>query len=424
MRRLLHSGKLDDLLFRLSGDKTGLSPDRERLLRMLDRFAAKFGGDREIAIFSASCRTELGVNHTDHQRGHVLAASVNLDILAVVAKRTDRTIRVQSEGHPLDVISLDELLPIPEDQELHAGELVRGVVARYGELGYPLATGFDAYTTSRVMKGSGLSSSAAFEVLIGTICNALYADYAFDAVKLAEIGQYAENVFYRKPCGLMDQMASSVGGVVAIDFANPAKPSVKPIAFDFSNTGYALCIVDTGGSHASLTEEYAAIPREMRAVASYFGKEVLFEITEEQVMGAIPALRAACGDRAVLRALHFFREDGRAQGESDALERNDFSSFLQLVQSSGQSSYCLLQNVYPSSMPQHQPVSIALAVGSTILGGRGAIRVHGGGFGSTIQAFVPTVLLSQFCSKMEAALGRRCCHVLRIRPVGGQTVLI
>lgn len=423
-RRLLLAGELDEKLLTLCGSEAQLPAYRERVLDMMDIFAAKFGADREIAIFSAPGRTELGGNHTDHQRGHVLAASVNLDILAVVAKRTDRMIQVQSEGYPLDVISLDELKPIPEDQEPHAAELIRGVVARFGQLGFPLSAGFDAYTTSQVLKGSGLSSSAAFEVLIGNICNTLYAGGKFDSITLAEIGQYAENVYYRKPCGLMDQMASSVGGVVAIDFANAAKPVVKSVPFDFSSTGYVLCIVDTGGNHADLTAEYASIPKEMCAVAAYFGKEVLSEVTEDQVIVSIQDLRKTCGDRAVLRALHFFREDLRAQSETDALARGDFESFLQLVQTSGQSSYCLLQNVYPSSMPQQQPVSIALAVGSSILGGRGAIRVHGGGFGGTIQAFVPIVLLSKFCDEMEAALGKGCCHVLQIRAAGGQTVLI
>ena len=250
----------------------------------------------------------------------MLAASINLDVIAVVARRTDRTICVKSEGFPADVISLDELEPVT-DQKPTAAELIRGAAAWFQQYGCPLDTGFDAYTTSQVMPGSGLSSSAAFEVLLGNICNALYADNRFTPVELAQMGQYAENVYFHKPCGLMDQMASSVGGAVAIDFANPVKPVVHPVKFDFSSTGYALCIVDTGGNHADLTEEYAAIPREMGAVAKYFGKDVLSEVKSEQVLRSIPELRKACGDRAVLRAMHFYREDGRAQGESDALER-------------------------------------------------------------------------------------------------------
>lgn len=422
-RQMLQARVLDDTISKLCGGADQIEAYRKRLLHAIDAFAAQFGTDRKIALFSAPGRTELGGNHTDHQRGHVLAASVNLDIIAVAAYREDNVIQVQSEGFPMDVISLDELEP-QTDKKPDAAELIRGVAARFKELGSPLTKGFDAYTTSQVMKGSGLSSSAAFEVLIGNICNALYAENRFSAVELAQIGQYAENVYFQKPCGLMDQMASSVGGAVAIDLFEEHAPVVEPVSFDFSKTGYALCIVDTGGNHADLTAEYAAIPAEMRSVAAYFGKEVLSEVPANEVLRAIPELRKACGDRAVLRAIHYYREDRRAQGESDALERGDFEAFLHLVQNSGQSSYCLLQNVYPSSVPEDQPVSIALAVGSAVLGGRGAIRVHGGGFGGTIQAFVPTVLLAQFREGMEQALGAGCCHVLQIRPVGGTTILI
>lgn len=389
-RRLLSSEAFTETAVLLSGGTDLAEAYRTRLLRAIDTFTQHFGSDREIAV---------------------------------VARRTDRTICVKSEGFPADVISLDELEPVT-DQKPTAAELIRGAAAWFQQYGCPLDTGFDAYTTSQVMPGSGLSSSAAFEVLLGNICNALYADNRFTPVELAQMGQYAENVYFHKPCGLMDQMASSVGGAVAIDFANPVKPVVHPVKFDFSSTGYALCIVDTGGNHADLTEEYAAIPREMGAVAKYFGKDVLSEVKSEQVLRSIPELRKACGDRAVLRAMHFYREDGRAQGESDALERGDFEAFLHLVQNSGESSYCLLQNVYPSSVPAEQPVSIAIAVGSAVLGGRGAIRVHGGGFGGTVQAFVPSVLLTQFRDGMEAVLGEGCCHVLQIRPIGGMTILI
>ncbi len=423
VRRALRTGALDATLLPLCGGTERLTAYKDRIFRALDAFASRFGTDREIAIFSAPGRTEIGGNHTDHQRGHVLAASVNLDIIAVAAKRTDSIIQVQSKGHPLGVISLDELDPIPQTQEPHADELIRGIVARFKQLGHPLSSGFDAYTISDVMKGSGLSSSAAFEILIATICNAFYADHVFNAVDLAKIGQYAENVYYRKPCGLMDQMASSVGGVVSIDFQNAAAPVVKSISYDFTQSGYALCIVDTGGSHADLTDEYAAIPAEMCSVAKFFNKDVLSELTEEQLMQNIPKIRKACGDRAVLRAMHFFREDRRAQSESDALERGDFDAFLQLVNSSGKSSYCMLQNVSPATTPQQQPAAIALAIGAAVLGGKGAIRIHGGGFGGTIQAFVPTILCKQFCQVMEHALGENCCHILQIRQLGGQTII-
>lgn len=422
-RRLLRSDAFTETAALLGGGAELAEAYRARLLDAIDRFGELFGDHREIAIFSAPGRTELGGNHTDHQRGHVLAASVNLDVIAVVAKREDSIVQVQSEGFPADEISLEDLKPVT-DKKPTSAELIRGAVSWFQQYGCSVHTGFDAYTTSQVMPGSGLSSSAAFEVLLGNICNALYADGRFTPIELAQMGQYAENVYFKKPCGLMDQMASSVGGAVAIDFANPIKPVVHPVNFDFTKTGYVLCIVDTGGNHADLTAEYAAIPAEMQSVAKYFGKDVLSEVPAEQVLRSIPELRKACGDRAVLRAMHFYREDGRAQGESDALERGDFEAFLHLVQNSGQSSYCLLQNVYPSSAPDDQPISIALAVGSAVLGGRGAIRVHGGGFGGTIQAFVPAVLLSQFQDGMEAVLGEGCCHVLQIRPVGGMTILI
>ncbi len=422
VRQILCSGTLDGFLGALSGGSDLVDAYRQRLLAAIDSFEHLFGSEREIALFSAPGRTELGGNHTDHQRGHVLAASVNLDVIAVVAKREDPTIQVQSEGFPLDVISLEELEPQMQKKP-KAAELIRGVVARFRQLGCAIETGFDAYTTSDVMQGSGLSSSAAFEVLLGNICNALYAEHKFSDVELAQIGQYAENVYFQKPCGLMDQMASSVGGVVSIDFSKVLEPEVHPVSFDFSQTGYTLCIVDTGGSHADLTGEYAAIPEEMGAVAAYFGKDVLSEVPAEKVLRNIPDLRQACGDRAVLRAIHYYREDRRAQGESDALERGDFETFLHLMENSGQSSYCLLQNVYPITEPENQPASIALAIGSAVLGGRGAIRIHGGGFGGTIQAFLPTVLYLSFQEAMEEVLGEGCCHKLRIRSVGGATII-
>ena len=402
-KKLLTSGALDEKLEALCASKDAeiLAAYRERLMQALDAFAAQFGTEREVALFSAAGRTELGGNHTDHQRGHVLAASVNLDIIAVAAMRDDDLVQVKSKGFPMDIISLEELAP-QTDKKPDSAELVRGVAARFRQLGYSVKRGFDAYTESQVMQGSGLSSSAAFEVLLGNICNTFYAENQCSAEEIAEIGQFAE---------------------VAIDFADAAAPQVEPVSFDFSTSGYALCIVDTGGNHADLTAEYAAIPEEMRAVAKYFGAQVLSEVSANQVMQAIPALRKACGDRAVLRAIHFYREDRRAQGECDALERGDFEAFLRLVQNSGESSYCLLQNVYPCSAPQEQPISIALAVGTALLGGRGAIRVHGGGFGGTIQAFVPDVLLTCFQEGMEAALGKGCCHILRIRPVGGTVIL-
>lgn len=424
VRQQVADGELDEKLIPLlCGDNTKLDAYRTRLLHAIDAFADKFGEDREIALFSAPGRTELGGNHTDHQRGHVLAGAINLDMIAVVARRQDTLIQVQSKGYPLHVISLDKLQPIPEWQMPHAEDLVRGIAARLVEFGASIPTGFDAYTTSDVIKGSGLSSSAAYEILIGTIFNALYCDNKWSSVQLAEIGQYAENVYYRKPCGLMDQMASSVGGAVAIDFYDKDNPDVHPIDFDFSKTDYALCIVDTGGNHADLTDEYAAIPKEMKQIASYFGKDVLSQVPEEEMKQSIPALRKAYGDRAVLRAMHFYQEDRRAVAEATALEADDFGTFLRLVNASGLSSYCLLQNVYAASNPAQQPAAIALAVGQETLAGRGALRIHGGGFGGTIQAFVPKDILPWFVDRMNQVLGSHHCREIQIRPVGGYIIL-
>ena len=422
-KRALNAGKLDEKLKQLYGsDAAVMAHQKKRYTEALEEFAKLYPERKQVSIFSAPGRTEVGGNHTDHQHGCVLAAAVNLDVIAVVGFHSEKIIRLKSTGYAEIRVRLSDLSK--KDAEVGTSTaLIRGMAAKFAEMGAKLS-GWDAYSTSDVLSGSGLSSSAAFEVLIGRILNGLFADNVISDIEIAQIGQYAENVYYGKPSGLMDQMASSVGGAVAIDFANPVKPVVHPVKFDFSSTGYALCIVDTGGNHADLTEEYAAIPREMGAVAKYFGKDVLSEVKSEQVLRSIPELRKACGDRAVLRAMHFYREDGRAQGESDALERGDFEAFLHLVQNSGESSYCLLQNVYPSSVPAEQPVSIAIAVGSAVLGGRGAIRVHGGGFGGTVQAFVPSVLLTQFRDGMEAVLGEGCCHVLQIRPIGGMTILI
>lgn len=419
----IKSEEITETLSVLSGGIDKVPAYRQRLLDAVDGFVQKFGSDREIAIFSVPGRTELGGNHTDHQRGHVLAASVNLDMIAVVAWRTDETVCVQTAGMEEDVVQLSELEPM-SDKIPTAAELIRGVLARFRQYGCSLQTGFDAYTVSDVTRGAGLSSSAAFEVLIGMIGNALYAENRFHPVELAQFGQYAENVYFQKPCGLMDQIACAVGGVVEIDFHDPTAPVVHTVPFDFSKTGYLLCIVEVGDSHADLTEAYAAIPAEMGKVAAYFGKEVLSEVSASAFYQEIPALRKACGDRAVLRAMHFFREDVRAIGEADALKRGDFEAFLHLVQNSGRSSDTMLQNIYPASAPAHQPISIALAVGGAALGGRGAIRVHGGGFGGTIQAFVPSVLTVEFQEAMEQVFGTGCCHMLQIRPVGGMTLLI
>ena len=379
-------------------------------------FSEAFGGTPQ-RYFSAPGRTEIAGNHTDHQRGQVLAAAVNLDTVAAVRLNETNTIRILSEGYPLCQVCLDELAPVEAEINTTAA-LIRGVAARFVQLGCTLR-GFDAYCRSTVLPGSGLSSSAAYEVLIGTILNHLFYDCKATAPEVAMIGQYAENVFFGKPCGLMDQTASAVGGLVTIDFADAAKPAIRSVDFDFSACGHALCIIDTRASHADLTDEYAAIPQEMNAVAGYFGKEVLTEVEEDDFYAALPALRQQCGDRAVLRGVHEFQENRRVIQQVAALEQGDFSHFLRLVKESGQSSWLYLQNVIPAGYIAHQDVAVALALCEHYLAGAGAYRVHGGGFAGTVQAFVPMDRLDAFCAGIDGALGQGACHILSIRPQGG-----
>ena len=379
-------------------------------------FAAAFGGE-PTCYYSAPGRTEIGGNHTDHQRGRVLAAAVNLDTVAAVRPNGTDTIRILSKGYPLCQVNVTELTPVASEINSTAA-LVRGVAARFTELGCKVG-GFDAYCESTVLAGSGLSSSAAFEVLIGTIINGLFYDSKVSAPEIAQIGQYAENVFFGKPCGLMDQTASAVGNLVTIDFFDKENPVIKPVSFDFAACGHALCIIDSGADHADLTDEYAAIPGEMKAVAAYFGKEVLTQIDERDFYAAIPEIRRVCGDRAVMRAIHFYQENARVPQQVAALERGDFEAFLGLVKQSGYSSYMYLQNVIPAGYKEHQNVAVALALCEHYLCGRGAYRVHGGGFAGTVQAFVPMDLLESFRAGIDAALGEGACHVLSIRPQGG-----
>ena len=379
-------------------------------------FAAAFGGT-PICYYSAPGRTEIGGNHTDHQRGRVLAAAVNLDTVAAVCPNGTDVIRIQSKGYPLCEVKLTELEPIADEINT-TPSLVRGIAARFTELGCNVA-GFDAYCESTVLPGSGLSSSAAFEVLIGTIINDLYFDNKVSAPEVAQIGQYAENVFFGKPCGLMDQTASAVGNLVTIDFFDKDHPVIEPVDFDFASCGHALCIIDTGADHADLTDEYAAIPGEIKAVASYMGKEVLSQIDEAEFYAKIGELRKECGDRAVMRSIHFYQENARVPLQVEALRNNDFDRFLMLVKQSGYSSYMYLQNVIPAGYKAHQEVAIALALSEHYLNGRGAYRVHGGGFAGTIQAFVPYDMLDRFVEGMDAVLGKGACHVLSIRPQGG-----
>ena len=379
-------------------------------------FAAAFGSKPE-RYFSAPGRTEIGGNHTDHQRGRVLAAAVDLDTVAAVRVNGTNKIRIQSQGYPLCEICVSELKPVAEEINTTAA-LIRGVTARFVQLGCQVK-GFDAYCESTVLPGSGLSSSAAYEVLIGTIINSLFFAGKVSQPEIAMIGQYAENVFFGKPCGLMDQTASAVGGLVTIDFADKEHPDIRSVSFDFSTCGHALCIIDSRASHADLTDEYAAIPQELKTVCDHFGKEVLTQIPEEEFYAALPALREKCGDRAVLRGVHEYQENKRVSAQVAALESGDFDTFLGLIKESGFSSWMYLQNVVPAGYKAHQDMAVALALCEKYLRGKGAYRVHGGGFAGTVQAFVPFDLLESFRAGIDAVLGDGACHVLSIRPQGG-----
>ena len=379
-------------------------------------FSAAFGGAPE-RYFSAPGRTEIGGNHTDHQRGRVLAAAVNLHTCAAVRLNGTSTIRILSKGYPVSVVDVTQLTPV-ESEINSTPALIRGVAARFTQLGCKVE-GFDAYCESSVLPGSGLSSSAAYEVLIGTIINHLFFEGKVSQPEIAMIGQYAENVFFGKPCGLMDQMASAVGNLVTIDFFDKENPVVEPVDFDFASCGHALCIIDSGADHADLTDEYAAIPGEIKAVAAYFGKEVLSQIDEKDFYAAIPALRKECGDRAVMRSIHFYQENSRVPQQVAALKAGDFDKFLSLVKQSGYSSYMYLQNVIPAGYKAHQDVAVALGLCEHYLEGKGAYRVHGGGFAGTVQAFVPFEILDRFQTGIDAVLGQGACHVLSIRPQGG-----
>mgnify|MGYP003291271896 FL=1 len=368
-------------------------------------------------VFSAPGRTEIGGNHTDHQHGCVLAAAVDLETVADVCLNGTDKIWIQSEGYPAFSIDINDL-SINESEKNTTVALVRGVVAGFVNRNVQVQ-GFDAKIRSTVLPGSGLSSSAAFEVLIGTIINELFNDGKISAEEIAMIGQYAENVYFGKPCGLMDQMASSVGSLVYIDFEDPKQPKVEKIAFDLAEAGYALCIIDSGADHADLTDEYAAIPMEMKQVCSLFGKDVLREIPEETFLAALPSLRGQVPDRAILRAMHIYRENERVAKQAQALKDKDVATFLDLIKESGNSSWKYLQNITPAGAVKHQEVAVALALCDTYLKGQGAYRVHGGGFAGTVQAFVPLNMLESFKNTIEAVLGENSCHVLNIRQQGG-----
>ena len=387
--------------------------------RLDSGFSTAFGGEAQ-RYFSAPGRTEIGGNHTDHQRGRVLAGAVNLDTVAAVRVSGTNVIRVQSKGYPLCQVDLDNLEPVPAEVN-STPALIRGVAARFAQLGCKVG-GFDAYCESTVLPGSGLSSSAAFEVLIGTIINHLFFDGRVSQAEVAQIGQYAENVFFGKPCGLMDQTASAVGGLVTIDFADKAHPDIRPVHFDFSTTGHALCIIDSRADHADLTDEYAAIPGELKEICDCLGREVTTEIPEEEFYAAIPKLRETCGDRAVMRAMHEYNENRRVPEQVACLEKGDFEGFLSLIRESGFSSWMYLQNVIPAGYVRQQPVAVALGLCEHYLRGKGAYRVHGGGFAGTVQAFVPLEELDRYKTEMEKVFGEGTCHVLSVRSAGGTRV--
>lgn len=417
IKQSILSGAFDEKLSKLYSN---VDAAHQRYIEACDEFGKLFGEDRDVELFSAPGRTEVGGNHTDHQLGCVLAGSVDLDVIAVVARNDNGIVRVKSAGYNMDTVDTAVLEPVESEKE-RAIALIRGVCAGMKEKGYSVG-GFDAYTTSNVLKGSGLSSSAAFEVLIGNIVSYMFNDGSVDAVTIAKVAQYAENKFFGKPCGLMDQMASSVGGFTAIDFADRENPIVEKVDFNLADSKHYLCIVNTGGNHADLTIEYAAVTNELRNISEFFGVDVLRKVDEDSFIAKIAELRLLFGDRAVLRALHFFEENKRAQLEKAALKENDLDRFMQLVKESGRSSYMKLQNVYSTLNVAEQGLSLALAITERVLGDRGALRVHGGGFGGTIQAFVPEDLLDTYKASVENVFGVGSCYVLNIRPIGGTSV--
>ena len=417
LKSALLSGEYDGRLGYIYGE-AAIPRQRERYAAAIDAFASLYGSDREAALYSVAGRSELSGNHTDHNHGCVIAASIDLDIIAVASPNGEDMIRVKSEGFHEDVIDINYFTSPRENPEGHSDELIAGMVAGFRQNGYTVG-GFDAYTTSSVLKGSGISSSAAFEDMIGNILNHIYNEGAIDNVEIAKIAQYAENVFFGKPCGLMDQVACAVGGIVAIDFADPKSPIINKLDVDISGAGYNLCITNTGGNHADLTEDYASVPAEMKSIAAYFGKSVLRDLTEENIVASMPLLRAQYSDRAILRALHFFAENRRVAEQTEALAKGDLDAFFANVIASGRSSYCYLQNVYTTKNVEEQGLSLALCLSERLLSGKKAAwRVHGGGFAGTIQAFVPTADVTAYREAMDAAFGAGACMVLRIRPVG------
>jgi galactokinase len=392
----------------------------KRFLALIAHFQS-FSKAKEAELFTSPGRTEIGGNHTDHNNGRVLAGAVNLDNIAIAAPNNTNLIRIQSEGYPVFEVSLSDLQP-DQNERYTSAALVRGICSRMQELGFKMG-GFDACIDGGVPKGSGLSSSASFEVLIGVIVSDLFNNGRLDPIQNAIIGQYAENNYFGKPCGLMDQTACAMGGLITIDFENPSKPIVKQVNFDFVSTGYALVITDTGGNHADLNDEYASLPIDMKAVAAELGAKVLRQVKLQQILEITPKIREKVGDRAILRAIHFQGDNQRVADQVAALERNDFKSFLNMVVDSGYSSYMYNQNIFPVNNVREQGVSLSLALSELILKGQGAWRVHGGGFAGTIQAFVPKSLLEKYVCALEHVFGKGACRPLLIRKQGAGKII-
>lgn len=413
----LAEGDLDARLKEIYVDEALVPAQKERYCTAVRKYEEIFG-DGDVEIYSTPGRSEVGGNHTDHQHGMVLAASVNLDAIAVVGWNEDHCIRILSEGYDMVTVDLKDLAKKDAEEGTSTG-LIRGMAAGLKEKGFETKKGFNAYVTSNVLIGAGLSSSAAFEVIVGTIISGLFYDMTISPVEIAKVAQYSENVYFGKPCGLMDQMACSVGSLVHIDFADPEAPVVNKVEVDFDSYHYSLCITDTKGSHADLTDDYAQIPAEMKKAAACLGKSLLREVDEAEFFSKIAEVRSAAGDRAVLRAIHFFAENKRAKEEADALSEGRFDDFLKLVKESGNSSFKFLQNVYTNKNVQEQNVSVALAVSESILGGHGVCRVHGGGFAGTIQAFVENSFVEEYRKTLDGVFGEESCHVLKVRPFGG-----
>lgn len=400
-------------------DSKVLETQKQRYINALEKFSKLYPNRDEIEIYSASGRTEIGGNHTDHQHGCVLAAAVNLDVIGIVAFHNEKVIRVKSEGYDAFEVELSDLSV--KKGETGSAAIIRGIASKFSSFGVEVS-GFDMYSTSDVLCGSGISSSAAFETLVGTIIDIHYNEGKAGAVEIAKIGQYAENVYFGKNSGLMDQMVSSVGGLVSIDFNDTEKPLIKNFNFDFDSKGYSICVTDTKGSHANLTGDYVAIRNEMEQVAAFFEKSYLRQVEEKNFYENISKIRKTCSDRAVIRATHFFDDNNRAIQEAKALMNDDLEEFLKLVQESGDSSATLLQNLYSLLSPTKQEIPLAIMMSKKILNGKGAVRVHGGGFAGTIQAFVPKEVEAEYISKMNNIFGEGSCHKLRIRPVGGTKI--